>query len=165
MKKLLLLILSIIPLTSNAEICPQKELNIGGFSYHFDESTNYAKKYGYNETNYTLGLTCKLNGLGMFNDDFEIGVVKNSFNENSFYVAYGIYYPINNSFSIGLRNIVATGYEEAKHNIDGVLGGPLLSMKIKINETLTLNFSGIPSFQNNNKKFDGFIYANLGIKF
>jgi hypothetical protein len=44
-----------------------------------------------------------------------------------------------------------------------MVAGPMLAAKVHINETLTLNFSGVPSISINNQHTDGFIYVNLGI--
>jgi hypothetical protein len=164
MKKLLLIsILGIFPFFAKAEECKKIDLNVGGFSHHWTSFSQYSKKNGYNEDNYGLGLTCHLNGIGNFNDEIEVGFLKNSFSETAKYVAYGIYYPVNPTIELGLRNIIASGYEKAQTNIGGMVAGPMLAAKVHINETLTLNFSGVPSISINNQHTDGFIYVNLGI--
>lgn len=164
-----LLSILLLPLSANAEICASNELNLGGFSYHFSSYSDYAKEKGYNGKNYGIGLTCHLNGVELggvkFQDEVEIGVLKNSFRENTVYGGYGVYYPINDRFSFGVKAMIGTGYEKAQNNMGGLIAGPALAAKLKLTDKVTLNLFGIPSFSSNNKYFDGFVYAGIGLKF
>lgn len=100
-RKLLFLIFSFTALLANSSYAEDsqsfcsnyKELTISGLSYHFTERTPYAQEHGYNAFNYGLGFNCSANKFGKWNDEIQIGVLKNSFREPSGIVSYGVLYP------------------------------------------------------------------------
>lgn len=174
-KQYLILILSIISVPLYAK-CVTNEINLGGFSYHFTKESDYAKKNGYNQDNWSIGYTCNLEKISLFNDRYsfnsglEVGVVKNSFRENAYYVAYDLFLPIDETFSIGVRNIIATNYAKTKINNSGInnsgiVFGPLPTLKVKMTDMVDVNFSILPSVKSDNFILDGFIFMNVGIKF
>ncbi len=139
-----------------ADWCAQPELNLNGLSKHFDDA-NRAPADKRNEVNTGLGLTCQLQGVGGWRDELEGGFYKNSHFKNSFYVAYGIYYPVSSLVFVGLRNAIITGYPSGNSG-SGIVAGPLPSMKIELGAVVSLNLSVIP-------KRNAVVLANLGFKF
>jgi hypothetical protein len=139
-----------------ADWCAQPEFNLNGLSKHFDDA-NRPTDDERNEVNTGLGLTCQLKGIGGWRDELEGGFYKNSHFKNSFYIAYGIYYPVNSVIFLGLRNAIITGYPSGNSG-SGIVAGPLPSMKIGLNPVVTLNLSVTP-------KRNAVVFANLGFKF
>jgi hypothetical protein len=139
-----------------ADWCTQPELNLNGLSKHFDDA-NRSPADKRNEVNTGLGLTCRLKGIGGWRDELEGGFYKNSHFKNSFYVAYGLYYPVNSVVFVGLRNAIITGYPSGNSG-SGIVAGPLPSMKIELSPVVTLNLSVTP-------KRNAVVFANLGFKF
>jgi len=138
--------------------CTQPELNLNGLSKHFDDA-NRPPGDERNEVNTGLGLTCQLKGLGGWRDEMEGGFYKNSHFKTSFYIAYGIYYPINSALFVGLRNAIITGYPSNDSGSgSGIVAGPLPTLKFELNRSVTLNLSAMP-------KRNPYFLANLGIKF
>lgn len=142
--------------TSPSELCTDQELNVNGASKHFYE-TRFSKREGWNEVNGGLGLTCHLTGLGRWNDEVELGFLENSHRRSTLYGAYGLYYPISGTVSTGVKLIVASGYKSYVQT-NGIIGGPMPTIKFRLNKTVTLNFSIAP-------KANSFIFANLGFRF
>jgi len=141
-----------------ADWCTQPELNLNGLSKHFDDA-NRPPGDERNEVNTGLGLTCQLKGLGGWRDEIEGGFYKNSHFKTSFYIAYGIYYPVNSALFVGLRNAIITGYPSNDSGSgSGIVAGPLPTLKLEVSRSVTLNVSAMP-------KRNSFILANLGIKF
>ena len=136
--------------------CLQKEININGVSKHFYENSR-SRANGWNELNAGLGFTCGLGGVGVWSDEIEAGFYSNSHFIHSVYAAYGIYYPLGTVLNAGFRIGGANGYETASSR-SGISIGPVPTLKIKINEALTLNLSVIP-------KNNAFLFANLGVRF
>ena len=139
-----------------ADWCAQPELNVNGLSKHFDDA-NGPPADTKNEINTGLGLTCPLKGVGHWRDEIEGGFYKNSHFTNSFYAAYGIYYPLNSMLFAGLRNMVATGYPTDSYRT-GLVAGPLPTVKLELGSTISLNLSFIP-------KRNAIVFANLGYRF
>ena len=139
-----------------ADWCAQPELNVNGLSKHFDD-TNGPPSDRRNEINTGLGLTCALKGMGNWRDEIEGGFYKNSHFSNSFYAAYGIYYPLNSALFVGLRNIIVTGYPTDTDRT-GIVAGPLPTLKLELNAAITVNVSFIP-------KRNAIVFANLGYRF
>lgn len=143
---------------AQADWCTQPELNLNGLSKHFDEASRPPSDER-NEVNTGLGLTCQLKGLGGWRDEIEGGFYKNSHFKTSFYIAYGIYYPINSALFVGLRNAIITGYPSNDSDSgSGIVAGPLPTLKLELSRSVTLNVSAMP-------KRNAFILANLGFKF
>lgn len=139
-----------------ADWCAQPELNVNGLSKHFDDN-NSPPSDRRNEVNTGLGLTCALKGVGNWRDEVEAGFYKNSHFTNSFYAAYGIYYPLNSVLLAGLRNIIVTGYPTDTDRT-GVVAGPLPTVKLEVSHALTLNLSVVP-------KRNAIVLVNLGYRF
>lgn len=135
--------------------CSAREININGLSKHFYE-TNYSRREGWNEVNAGLGFTCHLSGLGNWNDEFELGFFENSRRRTAGYVAYGAYYPVNTGISAGVRLIVTDGYTSKGRY--GIIGGPLPTLKFKLNQNLTANVSFALGAK-------ALVFANVGIRF
>lgn len=151
------LLLGIGSLNASAEnFCLAREFNVNGVSKHFYD-TRYSKREGWNEINGGLGLTCQLQSLGNWDAEIEVGFLENSHRKTSLYGAYGLYYPFNLMISGGLKLIVANGYT-SNARTHGIMGGPMPTVRLRINETVTVNVSVAP-------KANTFIFANLGIKF
>jgi hypothetical protein len=125
-------------------------------SKHCDDA-NQPPGNEHNEINTGLGLTCPLKGVGSWRDEVESGFYKNSNFKNSFYIVYGIYYPVNSALLVGLRNAIITGYPPADSG-SGIAAGPLPNLKFKLGPCVTLNLSAMP-------KRNAFVLANLGFKF
>ena len=141
-----------------ADWCTQPELNLNGLSKHFDDA-NRPPGDERNEVNTGLGLTCQLKGLGSWRDEVEGGFYKNSHFKTSFYISYGIYYPVNSALFVGLRNAIITGYPSGDSGSgSGVVAGPLPTLKLELSRSVTLNVSAMP-------KRNSFVLANLGFKF
>lgn len=136
--------------------CDEPEFNINGLSKHFYE-TQYSAKHGWNNLNIGVGLTCHLSGVGRWNDEAEAGVFRNSYRKTSFYAAYGIYYPVTPRLSVGLRNIIASGYRTRQRSSE-FRAGPLPTLKVKLNDSVTLKLSVAPVS-------NAFICASLGVNF
>ena len=139
-----------------ADWCTQPELNLNGLSKHFDDA-NRPPGDERNEVNTGLGLTCQLKGLGSWRDEVEGGFYKNSHFKTSFYIAYGIYYPINSALFVGLRNMLATGYA-TDNSRTGLVAGPLPTVKLEMSHAITLNMSIVP-------KRNAIVLVNLGYRF
>ncbi len=136
--------------------CAQPAFNVNGLSKHFEDS-NGPPADRKNEINTGLGLTCPLKGVGHWRDEIEGGFYKNSHFTNSFYAAYGIYYPLNSVLLAGLRNMLATGYPTDNYRT-GLVAGPLPTIKLELGSTISLNLSFIP-------KRNAIVFANLGYRF
>ena len=106
---------------------------------------------------YWLGLTCQLSGVGEWSDEIEAGFYSNSHFIHSVYAAYGIYYPLGPVLQAGFRLGGVSGYKTAS-SPSGISIGPMPTLKIKVNETFTLNLSLVP-------KKNSFLFVNLGIRF
>jgi hypothetical protein len=139
-----------------ADWCAKPELNVNGLSKHFDD-TNSPPGDRRNEVNTGLGLTCALKGVGNWRDEIEGGFYKNSHFTNSFYAAYGIYYPLNSVLFAGLRNIIATGYPTDTYKT-GLVAGPLPTVKLELSSAMSLNVSFVP-------KRNAIVLVNLGYRF
>ena len=137
------------------EWCGERELNILGLSAHFYE-TKYSTRRGWNELNFGLGLTCHLGGAGLWKDEAEVGVFRNSYRRTSVYAGYGVYYPLTPVLSAGFRAVVANGYPQ-KHG-SGIQAGLMPALKVKLTESIALNISARPIVK-------PFFCANLGVKF
>lgn len=142
-----------------------KELILSGSSYHFTSRTPYAKSNGYNSFNYGVGFNCSANKFGSWVDEMQIGIISNSFREASPMVSYGFLYPVFDKVKLGVKAIVAGGYQDAPTNFNGFIASPLLSTKIDLTDNTSLNISLIPSMTTSSSYIDGFIYGNLGFKF
>lgn len=152
--------------TKSDDFCNNyKEVTISGASYHFTERTPYAKSNGYNWANYGIGINCSKNNFGQWYDEIQIGILENSFREPSGILSYGLLYPVFDKLSLGLKAIVASGYQNAPTNFSGFIASPLISAKILVTEDVSLNVSFIPSFTTTSSYVDGFIYGNIGFKF
>ncbi|NPC57306.1 hypothetical protein [Caenimonas soli] len=138
-----------------SEWCREPELNIFGLSAHLYE-TKYSARHGWNEWNYGAGLTCHLGGVGRWNDEAEAGAFKNSYRRTSFYAGYGLYYPWTPEISGGIRAVLASGYREV--NSSGLRVGIMPAVKVKLNESVTLNLLARPFYR-------PFFCAHVGIKF
>lgn len=172
MKKILFLIIltlsqTVLAQTENeSNFCSNyKEVTISGGSYHFTQRTPYAQQNGYNAFNYGLGFNCSANKFGNWNDEIQIGVISNSFREPSAIVSYGVLYPTLDWLELGVKAIVASGYNQAPTNFGGFIAAPMLSGKIKVTEDVFINLSLIPSMAASGNYIDGFIYGNIGIRF
>lgn len=172
MKKIILLYLLVFTklafaqTESEGSFCSNyKELTISGASYHFTERTPYAQQNGYNAFNYGLGFNCSANKFGNWNDEIQIGVISNSFREPSAIVSYGVLYPTLDWLELGVKAIVASGYNQAPTNFGGFIAAPMLSGKIKVTDDVFVNLSLIPSMAGNGNYIDGFIYGNIGVRF
>jgi hypothetical protein len=139
-----------------ADWCEQPELNVNGLSKHFDEA-NGTPADRRNEINTGLGLTCPLKGIGKWRDEIEGGFYKNSHFTNSFYAAYGLYYPLGSVVFAGLRNMMATGYPTDNYRA-GLVAGPLPTVKLELGSAISLNLSFIP-------KRNAIVLANFGYRF
>ena len=138
------------------DFCRQPELNVNGLSKHFYES-NYSRREGWNEVNSGLGVTCQLDDLGQWNREFEVGFLKNSHRKTSLYGAYGVYYTVNSVMSVGIRFMVASGYKSYVRT-NGIIGGPLPTLKLHLGNAVTLNLSVAP-------KAKSFVFASVGLGF
>jgi hypothetical protein len=136
--------------------CLKKEFNINGISKHFYE-TKRSRANGWNELNSGLGLTCQLSGVGDWSDEIEAGFFSNSHFIHSVYAAYGIYYPLGPVLQAGFRLGGASGYKTAA-SPSGISIGPMPTLKVKVDETFTVNLSLIP-------RKNTFLFINLGIRF
>lgn len=145
-----------LPCAANAfEWCREPELNIFGLSAHFYE-TRYSARRGWNELNPGVGVTCHLSGVGRWNDEAEAGVFRNSFRRTSLYIGYGLYYPLTLDVAAGVRAVIASGYPHK--NSSGLQAGLMPAVKVKLDESITLNLSARPIYR-------PFVCVNLGIKF
>lgn len=136
--------------------CRRIELNINGLSKHFYK-TKRSERDGWNEVNYGLGLTCQLRGVGRWDDEVEAGYYSNSHFIQSNYIAYGLYYPLTDVISAGVRIGVVSGYKTVWEP-SGISVGPVPTVKLKLSERYTLNLTLIP-------KDHAFLFVNLGIGF
>ena len=136
--------------------CTKREINLNGVSKHFYENSR-SRANGWNELNTGLGFTCGLGGVGVWSDEIEAGFYSNSHFIHSVYAAYGVYYPLGPVLQAGFRLGGANGYETSSSR-SGISIGPVPTLKVKVNETFTLNLSVIP-------KKNTFLFINLGIRF
>lgn len=168
-KKLLAVVLSLVScavLAEDGNFCANyKEITLSGLSYHFTERTPYAQQNGYNAFNYGLGVNCSINKFGNWNDEVQIGVLKNSFREPSGIVSYGVLYPTTDFLELGIKGIIASGYSQAPTNFGGLIAAPMLSAKVKVTDEVFVNLSLIPSMAFSGYYVDGFVYGNVGVRF
>jgi hypothetical protein len=153
---LCLALIAFLPCAAHAfEWCREPELNIFGLSAHFYE-TKYSAKHGWNELNPGVGVACHLSGVGRWNDEVEAGVFRNSFRRTSFFAGYGLYYPLTLDVSAGVRAMIASGYPHK--NSSGLRAGLMPTVKVKLNESVTLNLSARPIYR-------PFFCVHVGIRF
>lgn len=149
MKNRLLAFICILGLSSNSvfanNICQENSLVLNGFSKHFEKKTKYAREYGYNEFNYGLGYKCRLDDWKDFQQELEIGYLKNSYKENSYYMSYNLLKPITPKFLIGLKASANSGYE-ILNKPHGISAGIVPTMQYKLNSNWATNFTIAPNF-------------------
>lgn len=119
-------------------LCIEQALVFNGASFHYEEKTKYAQKNGYNELNFGVGYKCISQKTNRLVQEVEIGYLKNSYREDSYFLAYNALFPIAKSFSLGVKFGAASGYERlgAKNGIRFGLG-PVI--QYKITDTLATN--------------------------
>lgn len=146
MKYITILTLSLLSTQVLAQnICQENLIVINGFSKHFIERTNYAKKNGYNENNYGIGYKCKLDNWNNFIHELEIGYVKNSYRVDSYYLSYNILTPLNQNFSLGLKTSINSGYKILNKS-SGLIAGIAPTMQYKITSKIATNLTIAPNF-------------------
>lgn len=147
MKKAILIVLMTLSSSVFAEVfCKENALVLNGFSKHFEKKTKYAKKNGYNEFNYGLGYKCVLEEIYDFNQELEVGYLKNSYREDSYYLSYNILKPITPKFSVGIKASANSGYEILGSSYHGIQAGIVPTMQYKLTKTLATNFTIAPNF-------------------
>lgn len=146
MKYILIILLTTLstPIFAN-NLCEENFLVINGLSKHFEEKTKYAKKNGYNEINYGLGFKCQLQDWKDFQQELEIGYLKNSYREDSYYLSYNILKPLTSNFLIGLKASANSGYE-ILNKPHGISAGIVPTVQYKFNKNWATNFTIAPNF-------------------
>lgn len=151
---------------TNDKLCQNyKEITLSGASYHFTERTSYSQQNGYNSLNFGAGINCSVNNFGKWNDEIQVGILRNSFREPSGVLSYGVLYPTFNKLSVGVKGVLASGYQDAPTNFYGFIVSPMLSAKLELSNDIYLNMSLVPSLAFSGYYIDGFIYGNLGFRF
>lgn len=105
MKKLLVMGLMLLSMTADAA-----SLLVGGFSYHItNREYNWNGNHGeVNEVNPMVGFEY---------EGYSLSVMNNSYNKTSVVVGKDFLYEINNTWAVGVKVGVATGYKETPINL------------------------------------------------
>lgn len=95
-----------------------QSIQLNGLSHHFVD----AKGYDFREFNYGLGYTREFDVgesyVGETHQQISVGYYRNSFDNDTFYAAYGRAWQLTDDLSVSLNVSVMTGYEDRfRHNV------------------------------------------------